>query len=224
VVAPGNRCSPQNITPERAAADEFLFGFAVPPAAAPTSTRSRASRGSGHLGSSSPARVKQSAKLETGVQAYFAYYNRSGGRTGCNGEQPGFDSFGNVVIASTLNRDASCVLTGVPGVHPTTTGGLSPAARRQQPRAANSARSSPGTVAAAFRSSTAASRPPRRLPSMPAIPTATARAIASTSCAGTAPTRSTPRARASSAAARACWPTSWTQVPPGSGPPGRPTR
>src|SRR6185369_15154009 len=60
--------------------------------------------------SSAGASEKQSAKLETGVQAYFAYYNPSGGWTGrVTASSLGFDSFGNVVIASTPNWDSSCV-------------------------------------------------------------------------------------------------------------------
>ena len=59
------------------------------------------------------ASEKQSAKLETGAQAYFAYYNPSGwtGRVTASGL--GFDSFGNVIIAATPNWDAACALTGV---------------------------------------------------------------------------------------------------------------
>ncbi len=64
--------------------------------------------------SSAGASEKQSAKLETGVQAYFAYYNPSNGYTGrVTASSLGFDSYGNVVVASTPNWDASCVLTGV---------------------------------------------------------------------------------------------------------------
>jgi type IV pilus assembly protein PilY1 len=63
--------------------------------------------------SSAGASEKQSAKLETGAQAYFAYYNPSGwtGRVTASGL--GFDTFGNVIIAATPNWDASCTLTGV---------------------------------------------------------------------------------------------------------------
>ena len=64
--------------------------------------------------SSAGASEKQSAKLETGVQAYFAYYNPSSGYTGrVTASSLGFDTYGNVVVASTPNWDASCVLTGV---------------------------------------------------------------------------------------------------------------
>jgi type IV pilus assembly protein PilY1 len=64
--------------------------------------------------SSAGASEKQSAKLETGTQAYFAYYNPENGWTGrvtANGL--GFDTYGNVIVAATANWDASCVLTGV---------------------------------------------------------------------------------------------------------------
>ena len=63
--------------------------------------------------SSAGAGEKQSAKLETGIQAYFAYYNPEPGWTGrVTASSLGFDSFGNVVIAPTPNWDASCYLTG----------------------------------------------------------------------------------------------------------------
>jgi type IV pilus assembly protein PilY1 len=63
--------------------------------------------------SSAGASEKQSAKIETGTQAYFAYYNPSGftGRVTATGL--GTDAFGDVVLAATPNWDASCVLTGV---------------------------------------------------------------------------------------------------------------
>jgi type IV pilus assembly protein PilY1 len=63
--------------------------------------------------SSAGAGEKQSAKLETGVQAYFAYYNPQPGWTGrVTASSLGFDSFGNIVLAPTPNWDASCYLTG----------------------------------------------------------------------------------------------------------------
>ena len=76
-------------------------------------------------GSSAGASEKQSAKLETGVQAYFAYYNPSNGWTGrVTASSLSFDQYGNIVVSSTPNWDASCVLTGVPsGSTCSTTGG-----------------------------------------------------------------------------------------------------
>ena len=63
--------------------------------------------------SSAGAGEKQSAKLETGVQAYFAYYNPQPGWTGrVTANSLGFDSFGNIVLAPTPNWDASCYLSG----------------------------------------------------------------------------------------------------------------
>jgi type IV pilus assembly protein PilY1 len=63
---------------------------------------------------SAGASEKQSAKLETGVQAYFAFYNPSNGWTGrVTASSLGFDSYGNVVVATTPNWDAACNLTGV---------------------------------------------------------------------------------------------------------------
>jgi type IV pilus assembly protein PilY1 len=63
--------------------------------------------------SSAGASEKQSAKLQTGVQAFFAFYNPSNwaGRVTASGL--GFDSFGNVIVAGTPNWDAACDLTGV---------------------------------------------------------------------------------------------------------------
>ncbi len=64
---------------------------------------------------SAGASEKQSAKLETGAQAYFAYYNPSNGWTGrVTASGLGFDTYGNVIVAATPNWDASCDLTGVP--------------------------------------------------------------------------------------------------------------
>jgi type IV pilus assembly protein PilY1 len=64
--------------------------------------------------SSAGASEKQSAKLETGVQAYFAYYNPSDGWTGrVTASSVMYDSFGNITVANVPNWDASCVLTGI---------------------------------------------------------------------------------------------------------------
>jgi len=63
--------------------------------------------------SSAGASEKQSAKLETGVQAYFAYYNPSNGWTGrVTASSLEFDSFGNIIVAPTPNWDAACYLAG----------------------------------------------------------------------------------------------------------------
>ena len=63
---------------------------------------------------SAGASEKESSKLETGSQAYFAYYNPSNGWTGrVTAFGLGYDSYGNIIIAATPNWDASCVLTGV---------------------------------------------------------------------------------------------------------------
>ncbi|MBV8341848.1 MAG: pilus assembly protein PilY, partial [Gammaproteobacteria bacterium] len=71
---------------------------------------------------SAGASEKQSAKLETGVQAFFAFYNPStwSGRVTAAGLS--FDQFGNVIVATTPNWDAACVLNGVGalGTCPTT--------------------------------------------------------------------------------------------------------
>jgi type IV pilus assembly protein PilY1 len=94
----------------------FLFGFAGSTGgstniheilcfqAAPTTTAS----------GSAGASEKQSAKLESGVQAYFAFYNPNNGWTGrVTASSLGFDALGNVVVAATPNWDAACDLTGV---------------------------------------------------------------------------------------------------------------
>jgi type IV pilus assembly protein PilY1 len=79
---------------------------------------------------SAGASEKQSAKLETGVQAYFAFYNPSNGWTGrVTASSLGFDTFGNVVIAQTPNWDSACDLTGVAnGSTCSTTGASGPIA------------------------------------------------------------------------------------------------
>jgi type IV pilus assembly protein PilY1 len=62
---------------------------------------------------SAGASEKQSAKLETGVQAYFAFYNPSNWAGRVTASSLGFDSFGNVIVSATPNWDAACSLTGV---------------------------------------------------------------------------------------------------------------
>jgi type IV pilus assembly protein PilY1 len=64
--------------------------------------------------SSAGASEKQSAKLETGSQVYFAYYDPNNGWTGdVTASGLGYNTYGNVVVAATPNWDASCNLTGV---------------------------------------------------------------------------------------------------------------
>ena len=64
-------------------------------------------------GSSAAVNEKQSAKVEAGAFAYFAYYNQDNwvGRVTANALNT--DTNGNVTIAATPAWDASCVLTGV---------------------------------------------------------------------------------------------------------------
>jgi type IV pilus assembly protein PilY1 len=79
--------------------------------------------------SSAGASEKQSAKLETGAQAYFAFYNPStwSGRVTASGL--GLDTYGNVIIAATPNWDAACTLSGtVAGSTCPTTGVAGPVA------------------------------------------------------------------------------------------------
>ena len=79
--------------------------------------------------SSAGVSERESAKLSSGVQAFFAFYNPSDwtGRVTASGL--GFDSYGNVIVATSPNWDASCGLTGVPsGSSCATTGVVGPTA------------------------------------------------------------------------------------------------
>ncbi len=73
--------------------------------------------------SSAGASERQSAKLETGAQAYFAFYNPNNWVGRVTASSLTLDTYGNVVVASPANWDAECVLTGVAGSStcPTTT-------------------------------------------------------------------------------------------------------
>ena len=68
--------------------------------------------------SSAGLNQKQSAKVQTGTQAYFAYYNPStlaGSLTSQYiGVPTGDPNTNDLIISSTVNWDGSCVLTGVP--------------------------------------------------------------------------------------------------------------
>ena len=63
--------------------------------------------------SSAGASQRQSAKLETGAQAYFAFYNPNGWIGRVTASSLSLDQYGNVIVAGTPNWDADCVLTGV---------------------------------------------------------------------------------------------------------------
>ena len=79
--------------------------------------------------SSAGASERQSAKLETGAQAYFAYYNPNGWTGRVTASSLSLDQYGNVVVAASPNWDGSCVLTGVAsGSTCSTTGALGPVA------------------------------------------------------------------------------------------------
>jgi len=65
--------------------------------------------------SSAGASERQSAKLETGAQAYFAFYNPNNWVGRVTASSLSLDQYGNVVVASTANWDAECLLTGVAG-------------------------------------------------------------------------------------------------------------
>ncbi|HEX9139422.1 MAG TPA: PilC/PilY family type IV pilus protein, partial [Steroidobacteraceae bacterium] len=64
-------------------------------------------------GSSATANEKQAGKLETGSQAYFAYYDPVVYTGRLTANTINTDALGNVTINSTANWDASCVLSGV---------------------------------------------------------------------------------------------------------------
>ncbi|MGP8034498.1 MAG: PilC/PilY family type IV pilus protein, partial [Steroidobacteraceae bacterium] len=63
--------------------------------------------------SSAGASERQSAKLDTGAQAYFAFYNPNGWTGRVTAYSLSLDQYGNVVVASSANWDGQCVLTGV---------------------------------------------------------------------------------------------------------------
>jgi type IV pilus assembly protein PilY1 len=109
----------------------FLFGFAGSTGGASNIHEILCFRADPATSASSSAGAseKQSAKLETGVQAYFAYYNPSNGWTGrVTASGLYFDQYGNVQIAATPNWDAYCNLTGVPAGSTCSTTGAGPSA------------------------------------------------------------------------------------------------
>jgi type IV pilus assembly protein PilY1 len=107
----------QNITTSNGALPaNFLFGFAGSTGGSSNIHEILCFRADPATSASSSAGAseKQSAKLETGVQAYFAYYNPSNGWTGrVTASSLYIDQYGNVDVANTPNWDASCNLTGV---------------------------------------------------------------------------------------------------------------
>ncbi|MGB6604845.1 MAG: PilC/PilY family type IV pilus protein, partial [Steroidobacteraceae bacterium] len=62
--------------------------------------------------SGAAANEKQSAKIETGIQAYFGFYNPNDSTGKLTAYALGTDATGAIVIASAATWDASCVLTG----------------------------------------------------------------------------------------------------------------
>jgi type IV pilus assembly protein PilY1 len=63
--------------------------------------------------SSATGNQKQSSPVETGTQVYFSYYDPTTWSGSVASDSLFTDSNNNVVIASTANWDASCVLTGI---------------------------------------------------------------------------------------------------------------
>jgi len=93
----------------------FLFGFAGSTGGSTNIHEILCFKANPETSASSSTGVseKESSALETGVQAFFAFYNPSNwtGRVTASGL--GLDSYGNIVIAPTPNWDASCALTGI---------------------------------------------------------------------------------------------------------------
>ena len=79
--------------------------------------------------SSAATNLKQSAKVTSSSQAYFAFYDPNDWTGRLTANALNVDSSGNLTIASSANWDASCVLTGVSsGSTCTTTGAAGPTA------------------------------------------------------------------------------------------------
>jgi type IV pilus assembly protein PilY1 len=75
--------------------------------------------------SSTGVNEKQSAKIETGTQAYFAFYDPNDWTGRLTANDLYVDAAGALFVRDTANWDASCVLTGVPSgkICPTTGAG-----------------------------------------------------------------------------------------------------
>jgi len=73
--------------------------------------------------SSAGLNQKQTAKVQTGSQVYFAYYNPQTLAGSVTSQYLVTDAYNNLTISPTINWDGSCVLTGVPvGTNCDTTG------------------------------------------------------------------------------------------------------
>ena len=83
--------------------------------------------------SSAGASERQSAKLETGAQAYFAFYNPNNWLGRVTANSLSLDQYGNVTVAQLANWDAECVLTGVTAANPCPTTGVAGAMTAQTP-------------------------------------------------------------------------------------------
>ena len=83
--------------------------------------------------SSAGASERQSAKLENGAQAYFAFYNPNNWLGRVTANSLSLDGLGNVVVAQLANWDAECVLTGVTAAHPCPTTGVAGAMAAEAP-------------------------------------------------------------------------------------------
>ncbi len=87
--------------------------------------------------SSTGVNEKQSAKIESGTQAYFAFFdpNEWTGRLTANDLY--VDADGNLLVQNTANWDTSCVLTGVPAGKTCRTTGAPGATAAQGPTSRN---------------------------------------------------------------------------------------
>ena len=79
-------------------------------------------------GSSAGVNQKESAQVQTGTFAYFAFYNPNNWVGSVTANALSTDSSGAVVVADTPTWDASCVLTGVPTGQTCSTGVAGPTA------------------------------------------------------------------------------------------------
>ena len=73
-------------------------------------------------GSSATVNEKESAKVQAGTQAYFAYYNPNDWTGTVTGNNL-LDSAGVISVSTTANWDASCVLSGTASGAPASGGG-----------------------------------------------------------------------------------------------------
>src|SRR6185312_9346069 len=103
--------------------DNFRFGFAGSTGGATNVHEIMCFKAAAQdqSGSSTGVNEKQSAKIEEGTQAYFAYYNPNSWTGRVTANSIGVANDGTVFVATKANWDAACVLTGVPSGESCTT-------------------------------------------------------------------------------------------------------